>query len=422
MNRREFLSGLAAVPLAADALASTPFLPAGTPPQGKGAVDASMWIYLWDIQDEGFAPALRRLKESGLNALSMATAYHAGKFLLPHNPKRKVYFPEDGTVYFEPAMRLYGSVRPVASTLARNGEGLPKVRRIAAELGLETRAWVVCCHNTPLGIRHPEIAVRNVFGDPLPHNLCPASPDLRTYLNALVKDIAGNGVRVIELEALRYQGYTHGFHHEREGIPLTPAAQFLLGLCFCEACVKGSMAAGVDTDRVRGFAKSALDEYLRDPQVAAERLGAVDSLPMDLLDPMLRWRRSVVEALLEQLAATAAASKAVVRPMVSLDATAARLSGLDPVAARAIAGSVIAMGYVKDGPALTGLLAPYLEKVPAKDVTVGFQVGLPESGGKAEFDGRYAAARALGVERFNFYNYGFIPLERLAWVKEAVGS
>ena len=46
---------------------------------------------------EAFATRFRAL---GLNTVTLAGSYHAGKFLRPHGTAGKVYFPEDGTVYF----------------------------------------------------------------------------------------------------------------------------------------------------------------------------------------------------------------------------------------------------------------------------------------------------------------------------------
>ena len=37
----------------------------------------------------------------GLDTVTLAGSYHAGKFLRPHGQSGKVYFPEDGTVYFK---------------------------------------------------------------------------------------------------------------------------------------------------------------------------------------------------------------------------------------------------------------------------------------------------------------------------------
>ena len=68
----------------------------------------SMWTYPWDIQDQGLAGTVADLRErAGLNTISLATSYHAGRFLQPRSPVGKAYFPEDGTVYFRPDERLW---------------------------------------------------------------------------------------------------------------------------------------------------------------------------------------------------------------------------------------------------------------------------------------------------------------------------
>ena len=96
MNRRHFLSDVAA-------LSALTALPRGALASlyadGISPIPASMWIYLWDIVDEGYDAVFRRLKEHKLTTISLATAYHAGKFLAPHNPKRRVVFLEDGRIY-----------------------------------------------------------------------------------------------------------------------------------------------------------------------------------------------------------------------------------------------------------------------------------------------------------------------------------
>lgn len=188
-----------------------------------------MWIYLWDLVDEGHEKVLRNLSENGLTSISLATAYHAGKFLAPHNPKRKVVFLEDGTVYFRPDPKMYGRIHPRINSLVKAGHGLEKAKKAADKFSFKTRAWVVCCHNTPLGMKYPDIASESAFGDKLYHNLCPSNDDVRRYIRSLVSDIASHGVDAIELEALQFQGYAHGYHHEREGIELNSAARFLWG-------------------------------------------------------------------------------------------------------------------------------------------------------------------------------------------------
>ena len=97
-----------------------------------------MWTYLWDLVDEGYPNVLGRLKEIGMSGISLATAYHAGKFLEPHNPKRRVVFTEDGTVYFNPNRKRYGLVQPRINSLVRDGHGLARTMKEAEKFGLKS--------------------------------------------------------------------------------------------------------------------------------------------------------------------------------------------------------------------------------------------------------------------------------------------
>jgi len=396
--------------------------PAGqatTAPQGA-AMQASMWIYLWDIVDEGYDTVFQRLKDHRLTSISLATAYHAGKFLSPHNPKRKVVFLEDGTVYFQPNQSLYGALKPRVHSLVKKGHHLKKVQESAERAGLQTRSWVVCCHNTPLGKANPGVVTRTAFGDPLYHNLCPSNPDVRFYLRALVKDVAAQGVAVIELEALQFQGYTHGEHHEREGIVLSTVPRFLLGLCFCDSCVKRAQQTGLDLKPVRAFVRTTLEEAFVAPESVADRYPTLGALPSGLFQPFMEWRTNVVASLVQEV--TEAAAPVTVRPMVSIDPLARTMVGMNPERVGAITGGILTPGYVKDGAALRPLLSELQALIPDREITVGFQVGMPESGGRPEFLDRMKTAREMGITSFNFYNYGFIPLKNLEWIAESLAA
>ncbi len=54
------------------------------------------------MADLGVQTALDRIGGAGGTMVSLATSYHAGRFLQPGNPRRRVYFPQDGTVYYRP--------------------------------------------------------------------------------------------------------------------------------------------------------------------------------------------------------------------------------------------------------------------------------------------------------------------------------
>ena len=413
MNRRHFLTSSIAIPAASawmPRLHAKPVIPS--------VHSASMWTYLWDIVDEGYDTPLQLMKQNGLTHVSLAAAYHAGRFLLPHNPRHKTYFLEDGTVYYEPTPSLYGTIKPIVNSYVKAGHSFATVRRAAEKEGLGLNAWVVCCHNTPLGTAYPSIACFNVFGDPMPHNLCPSNNDVRRYLQGVVCDLAAQGAQRIELEAMQFQGFVHGVHHEREGIALTAAHRFLLGLCFCPSCFERSKGH-VDLVPIQRYVRKSLEDHFAEPS-SEPILKTMGDLPQDLFQPFLAWRKDVVVSLAEELQESIATTHVKLRPLATFDATAREMIGMDPARISSVTGGVLMPGYVKNGNALRTPLGAMQDLVKDRQLIVGFQVGLPESGDKEEFLSRVETARDMGIVDFNFYNYGFIPLENLTWIKKSV--
>ncbi|MGE5315184.1 MAG: hypothetical protein ACM3Q4_10850 [Acidobacteriota bacterium] len=387
-----------------------------------GPTDASMWIYLWDIVDEGYEHVFSFLKERRLTSLSVAGAYHAGKFLAVHNPKRKVVFLEDGTIYFTPDPRFFGAIKPQVNSLVTEGHHLGSVARSAERFGLETRAWVVCCHNSRIGALHPSACTETAFGDRLIHNLCPNNPDVRAYLRGLVRSLAAQGIGTIELEAMQFQGYAHGMHHEREGIPLPLGIRYLLGLCFCPSCRREAEASHAEFARVKAWTLRTLGEYFADPSPAnEERYASLDALPAELFAPFDRWREDAIVRLAGELSDAVSTQGIRLLPMTSLDPIAQRMAAMNPQKVSEVTGGILALGYIREGAALRAPLEALKSRLgPARRLTVGMHVGMPESGGKSDFLARMSAARALGITRFNFYNYGFVPLSHIDWIAEAL--
>src|SRR5579875_3642823 len=176
----------------------------------------SIYCYPWDIMDETPAQFCRNVKEQcGVDTVSMAVSYHAAKLILPQNPRRKVYYPDDGSLYFQPdpAAFVGSPIQPHVGALTREQDVLAALCAAAAQAQLDVIAWTVCLHNTRLGEAYPEYAPRNAFGDHVITYLCPAQPAVRHYLCALVADLARRyPVRAIQLEAAHHMPFVHGFH------------------------------------------------------------------------------------------------------------------------------------------------------------------------------------------------------------------
>lgn len=225
-------------------------------------MNAGLYTYAWDLEDEGYDRAVGRIAGAGFTAVNLATSYHAGKFILPHNPRRKVHFAEDGALYFQPDLSKYGRLQPRVSSLVSADES--PVSRLQASThrhGLSYVAWTVCLHNSWLGERYPDTVMHTAFGDPLIHSLSPAHPDVREYLLAMVEDLVSrHEVAAIELESPGYMGFTHGYHHEIFGVELDPVQEQLLSISFNPVEIAGATEAGIDAEGIRRRVAGLLDD------------------------------------------------------------------------------------------------------------------------------------------------------------------
>lgn len=228
-----------------------------------------IWAYPWDLLDEGIGPALDRMgQRAKATGVAVATVYHAGKFLHPNNPRRKIVFPESGTLYFPPSDDWHGrqKIVPPVWPEAAAEDFWPAVRREADQRGLTLTAWTLALHNSGIGTQHPDCCVENAFGDRLRTDLCAANPDIAHYLAAVTRDIATTRpVDRILLESLEFMPFQHGFHHEVIGVPVGPTIGLLMALCFCRHCLAAAADDGVDGEAVRRWVIDRVEAHFADP-------------------------------------------------------------------------------------------------------------------------------------------------------------
>ena len=53
----------------------------------------AVYAYAWDVAEVGSAEFAGELTDAGIDTVSFACSYHAGKFLRPKGRAGKVYFP-----------------------------------------------------------------------------------------------------------------------------------------------------------------------------------------------------------------------------------------------------------------------------------------------------------------------------------------
>jgi hypothetical protein len=386
-----------------------------------------VYLYAWDLADEGVAEVAARLRDVGANTAVLAAAYHAGKLIRPHGRSGKVHFPEDGTIYFRHRPERYGRTRPVPNSLLEAMDPLAELARQAPDI--DRVAWVVCCHNTRLGERHPELVARNCFGDPLVYSLDPAHPEVRAYVVSLCRDLAEqHEPAALVLETPGWLPYDHGFHHEHALLPLNEWLKVLLGLDFAPATLDAARRAGIDAEPLRRRAAAAVEAWLaRDLDLDEAR--ARDWLLGDLVgDPdwaaFLRWRcRCVASLVAEVRDAVPRPTEVRVIPSVQRPTVRGWVEGSDLAMLAEAADRIEVCAYEPEAAAVAADIFDVRRRVGAATrLSAVLRPTHPDLAGGAAAAAAARALRAAGVEGLAFYNYGHWRLPALERVREAIAA
>lgn len=374
------------------------------------AVRTGWYCYPWNLRDA--VSTLNEMRAAGMGQLTLATSYHAGKFIQPRDPQQRVYFPEDGTVYFRAREERYGRLKPVIASITREQDVLEEACRVDR---LPIRGWTVLAHNSRLGWLHPEVATLNAWGDPYYYSLCPANPDVQDYAVALCQDLAdGYPLETLLLEAPGWLHYDHGYHHEFAQVPMTEELGQLLGLCFCDSCAVSARSAGLDLARLRravaGQADALLNGQLPVAPALDEELGALHA-----------WRQSVVTALCRRI-----------REAVRREVGVRVISTCQPPHQRAHLEGVNLRELAQVG---DGLELPIYQPTPAAaiddfgyvretvgdtaDLSVILRPGHPDMKTEDDLMATVRALVASGVIDISFFNYGLLPEAKIAWATRA---
>jgi hypothetical protein len=369
-----------------------------------------VFIYPWDLADEGFASVLHRVRDDiGLSGLTIAVSYHAAKLLLPHNPKRRVFFAEDGALYFQPGQHAFANsaLRPrIAAGAAPNAAAAADAARGA---GLRVTAWMVCLHNTWLGTRYPGSAVRNAFGDVYPFSLCPSRDEVRDYLCTVLEEmLAVVRPDAVEFESPGFLPFTHGFHHEIQNVALTPAAELLLSLCFCEACQVHA------EPNLKSRVSTALESFF------AGADDACDDVP-GVADYLLA-RSRVVTSLLARLSGIARTHDA--EPvLITMPTVVDWPCGIDLRAPENGLQAVDVAHYSADCAGVENTINGLKAELPANvRVYAVVRPGHPDCEGAEQLAAKIAALRRSGVEQISFYNYGLMRECEFEWIAQALDT
>ena len=384
----------------------------------------AIYTYAWDLAETGVAAAADEFRGLGLDTITFAGSYHAGKFMRPHGKAGKVYFPEDGTVYFNADPSRYGSIKPVANSLLGERDVL---RELLDKSGMAVNAWLVLLHNTRLGMAHPQAVVRNAFGDPYYYNLCPSAPEARAYAIGLAHDVTQNyDVAGISMEAPGFTPYAHGFHHEFALMKSNFWLENMLGLCFCKHCIAGAQKAGIDARRFKAEVASDIEAYLGSdidyPADMAEAFWRADIAADGDLRRYIDFRGSVVTSLVAEIrAAVRKEVNVAVIPSVARPTGGAWYEGSDLPALAETAGIIEACFYEPSAMRVKADLFDIRRRLKGAGKLRGIlRPSHPDLSTKGEFLAAVEALREGGVDELAFYNWGHLRRANLAWIGDAL--
>lgn len=384
----------------------------------------AIYAYAWDIAETGVRSAVDEFRGLGLNTVTIAGSYHAGKFLRPHGMNGKVYFPEDGTAYFKTDDKRYGAIKPVANSMLAERDVL---RELAQHNGIATNVWLVLLHNTLLGTAHPQATVANAFGDRYVYSLCPSHPDARAYAIGLARDVTDSyPVAGVSMESPGFAPYAHGFHHE---FALNQPNRWLdsqLGLCFCDHCMKGAKAAGINAPMLKKRVAGDIGAYLASdidfPADMAEAFWVADTRTDGEMKAFLDWRCTVVTSLVSEIRAAVRkdASVAVI-PSVARPTGGAWYEGSDLKALAETAGIIEACFYEPGAGRVKADLFDLKRRLRGEGAIRGImRPAWPDLSTRGEFLSAIAGLKQGGVTDLAFYNWGHLRKANLAWIGEAM--
>ncbi|MBB2909857.1 hypothetical protein FHS43_001103 [Streptosporangium becharense] len=403
-------------------------------------MDSSLYVYVEDVRGEGLEETLDRITGYGVAGVTVAAACRHARDITPHG-RTRVTIRRDG-VHFTPPDDLFGGLRLVPPIQdGADEEPLAALRLATARRGLAMHGWTVFLRNATLGLADPDVTVRNCFGDRgSPADLCPAHPDVRRYAVALGRAVARQGVDSVVAEALHFGTFDRGHHHERGFVPLGPMDVFLLGLCFCDFCMRRATELGVNAEVAREeCARIVGGVFDGDPPVQGEvTRAALTAYAGPEVVAYARARSEVVTSLVSDVSAAVTGEGS---RLVFLDGTGAVKSyddgppapglaaheawqlGVDLVALGDLVPSLGVLAYTRDPARVAEEVAAY-RRSTGKDrqLRVVLRPGPPDTDTAGGLAAKVRAAGASGADAVDFYAYGLMPYPVLDRIPAALSG
>ncbi|SNX57549.1 hypothetical protein SAMN06272735_2020 [Streptomyces sp. TLI_55] len=383
---------------------------------------ASAFVYPWDVNGDPRAAAT--IAATGVQQVTLASAYHSTRALTPRHPRHRIVTAEHAAVLYPTDDRWRGrELRPYPAGDWAPGDAFGEAAAALTDAGLEVHTWVVLAHNSRLGAEHPDTSVVNAYGDRYPWAPCIAQPATHAYLVDLAAEAAVRpGAHGTELESLGWYGLQHLHAHDKTGgVGLGDAGLYLMGLCFCPTCGEGYGVHGVDADELAAGVRAALEPVWRGAPSDGGWAGVEKLLGSSIAGATRAWRDDIARTL-QEAAVTAVRGAAPEGFQVLLHADPVSYhvganAGVDPAHILSVADGVVVP--CAGGP---GLLAPFAEVSGGSVIAANFTVVSGMGGSPGTLASDAARARALGATELRLYHAGLASDADLEAVRSALAG
>lgn len=358
------------------------------------AIPLSFWTYPWDFWDEGPA-AFDLIRELGVDQVRMAVSYHRALAITPRSRQGRMRLLPDG-IYFASDPKYYADTPLKPLPVDHPPGGVAPLMEGARAAGLSVTAWVVLLNNWTLGERHPQIAVRNAWGDLLPHSLCPAQPAVIRYATGLVREVVDRlPVDALELEGWHYYTIPHIALRTKSAYAPESVEIEQASLCFCPACLARARQTGLDGEAV----------------AAAVRSGQATGLP-----ELLGYQQMRVQVVTDLVAALREAAGTVPVRLFSVPVSAAPALGIAYEQVSALVDGMITACYLTE-PAQVKAEALAARRAVGPQKPLDIALKLAEPGVPERLSELVAATAEAAPASISLYHYGMSTAAGLGAVR-----
>ncbi len=393
----------------------------------------SLFCSLVDVADVGAEQVLDDVcGRAGLDRVTIATAYHAVRDLLPHARTGRVRSIEAGLwIPLDPDLWKQSGLQPQVAGDETTDKALADLLERSRAAERQVDGWTVFLHADRAGLDDGLGAERNVFGDCYPEQLCPADPLTQTYATTLARAVVRSGMPTVVAESLHFHGLEHGVHHERLLFDPGPVGRFLLGLCMCQHCLAAGARAGIDVERFTADVRRILQTAFDSGQQVVGSVETLEQASQLCGGEMGRWIRARQDTVTKLVERVAVACREESGQLILLDMSGAAKGyadglptglsaaaeawrlGLDLEAIAAFC-SIEAIAYAHDPVRVALDLDAYRQRLPG-DTLCGaiLRPFGTDCSDLQNLTAKVELCRQAGLERLDFYHYGLMPLPTL---------